>query len=202
MPERIITAIFTTACSNLCPAVICCYAPKQVAEKGKQKFYQSSVWNEAPAYEAVVKVKAGNVEDESRNNKQKNTLGHVGRGGVELVRSWEVAVRRIVWSLVAFGSLTDLQGVTSWPHTKTDGPHDYLQKAQQSHCWMWKSIAMLKGSGDHELLIGKMTNALKPKGKMGDTGAKFDPAKFKSQVFERDREGNARRAFQAINLEW
>lgn len=47
-----------------------------------------------------------------------------------------------------------------------------------------------------------MTNALKPKGKMGDTEAKFDPAKFKSQVFERDREGNARRAFQAINLEW
>lgn len=37
---------------------------------------------------------------------------------------------------------------------------------------------------------------------MGDTGAKFDPAKFKREVFERDREGNAWRAFQAINLEW
>lgn len=50
---------------------------------------------------------------------------------------------------------------------------------------------MPKGSRDHELLIGKMTNTLKPKGRMGDTGAKFDPAKCKRQVFERDREGNA-----------
>lgn len=49
--------------------------------------------------------------------------------------------------------------------------------------------------------MGKMTNAIKPKGKMGDTGAKFDPIKFKRQVFERDTEGNAWRAFQAINLE-
>lgn len=38
---------------------------------------------------------------------------------------------------------------------------------------------MLQGSSDHELLIEKMTNALKPKGRMGDTGAKFDPAKLK-----------------------
>lgn len=156
-----------TACSNLCLAVICCYAPKQVAEKGKYKFYQSSMWKEAPAHEAVVKVKAGNVEDESRNNKQKNTLGHVGLGGVELVRSWEVAVRCIVWSPVAFGSLTDLQEVTSWSHTKTDGPHDCLQKAQQSHSWVWKSIAMLKGSHNHELLIGKTIKHIKAQGKDG-----------------------------------
>jgi len=86
---------------------------------------------------------------------------------------------------VAFGSLVDLQGVTSWSHTKTDGSHDYLQKAQQSHCWLRKSIVMPKGSSNHELLIGNMTNTLKPKGKMGDTGVRFDPAKFKRQVFER-----------------
>lgn len=69
MPERIITAIFTAVCSNLCLAVICCYAPKQVAEKRKYKFYQYAVWNKAPTYERVVKVKAGTIEDESRNNK-------------------------------------------------------------------------------------------------------------------------------------
>jgi len=44
---------------------------------------------------------------------------------------------------------------------------------------------MPKGSSNHELLIGNMTNTLKPKGKMGDTGVRFDPAKFKRQVFER-----------------
>lgn len=46
---------------------------------------------------------------------------------------------------------------------------------------------MLKGSSDHELLIEKMTNTLKPKGKMGDTGAKFDPAKLKDKS-ERETE--------------
>jgi len=40
-----------------------------------------------PQLEAVVKVKAGNRADESRNNKQKNMLGHMGLGGDELVRS-------------------------------------------------------------------------------------------------------------------
>lgn len=83
-----------------------------------------------------MKVKAGNIEDESRNKKQKHMLGHVGLGGVELVRSWAVPVRCAAWSPVAFGSLMDLQGVTSWSHTKPDGPHDCLQKAQQSRCWM------------------------------------------------------------------
>lgn len=84
MPERIITAIFTAACSDLSLAVICCYAPKQVAGKGKYKFYQYGVCNEASAYEAVVKVKAGNIEEENRN-KRKNVLGHMGGAG--LVRS-------------------------------------------------------------------------------------------------------------------
>lgn len=46
---------------------------------------------------------------------------------------------------------------------------------------------MLKGSSDHELLIEKMTNALKPKGKMGDTGVKFDPEKLKGTAL-RERE--------------
>lgn len=57
-------------------------------------------------------------------------------------------------------------------------------------------MAMLKGSSDRELLIGKMTNTLKPKGKMGDM--EFDPAKLKGKSL---REGNAWRVFQAITLE-
>lgn len=84
MPERIITATFTAACSDLCLAVICCYAPKRVAGKRKYKFYQYGVCNEASAYEAVVKVKVGNIEEEN-GNKQKNMLGHME--GVGLVRS-------------------------------------------------------------------------------------------------------------------
>lgn len=77
-------------CGDLCLTVIGCCAPKQVAEKGKYEFYKYGVWNKAPAYEADVKVKAGSIEDESRNNKHKNMLRHVGLGGVELVRSWAV----------------------------------------------------------------------------------------------------------------
>lgn len=178
MSERIITAIFTEACSNLCLTVICCYAPKQVAEKGKKnKFYLQNIWNEAQAYEAVVKVKAGNAEDKSRNKGQKNRLGE--RTG----RSWADKKQRncreycVFLPLVAFGSLMDLQGVTRWSPTK----NRWATIICKRHCWMWKSIAMLKGSSDHELLIGKMANTLKPRGEMGDTGSKFDPIKLKGK---------------------
>ncbi|OPJ75562.1 hypothetical protein AV530_004065 [Patagioenas fasciata monilis] len=51
---------------------------------------------------------------------------------------------------------------------------------------------MLKGSSDHELLIEKMTNALKPKGRMGDTGAKFNPAKLKDKYLRETEKGAAR----------
>lgn len=57
----------------------------KLQRREKYKFYQYGVWNKAPAY--VVKVKAGNREDESRNNKQKNILGHVGLGELNW---WEV----------------------------------------------------------------------------------------------------------------
>lgn len=47
---------------------------------------------------------------------------------------------------------------------------------------------MLKGSSNHELLIEKMTNALKPKGKTGDTGVKFDPGKLKGKSLRKTEE--------------
>lgn len=124
MSERIITAIFTEACSNLCLTVICCYAPKQVAEKGrKNKFYLQNIWNEAPAYKAVVKVKAGKAEDESRNKGQKNRLGE--RTG----RSWadkkqrnchEVHVYSYHWWHLAPSWI--YRGSPDGHPQKTDGP--------------------------------------------------------------------------------
>lgn len=39
----------------------------------------------------------------------------------------------------------------------------------------------MKGNSDCQLLIGKMTNTLKPKGNRGDTGAIFDLALLKGK---------------------